>query len=83
MVDKGWYFWHRKKRSVHQKTLFLQVCCLCNLETYKIAISPESMRLNQHIKLPKEMHPQTVRGTQKCWKTRLDCLMANALLKGL
>ena len=79
MVLLAW----KGKGQLTKKTLFLQVCCLCNLETCKIPFSPESRRLDQHIKLPKETHPQTVRGTQKCWKARLDCLMAYALLKGL
>lgn len=45
--------WSDDGRAPHYRS-GSRVCGLCNLETYKIAICPESMRLNQHSELLKK-----------------------------
>ena len=45
--------WSDDGRAPHYRS-GSRVCGLCNLETYKIAICPESMRLNPHSELLKK-----------------------------
>ena len=45
--------WSDDGRAPHYRS-GSRVCGLCNLETYKIATCPESMRLNQHSELLKK-----------------------------
>ena len=46
--------WSDDGRAPHYRS-GSRVCGLCNLETYKIAICPESMRLNPHSELLKKV----------------------------